>query len=120
MNNKHIKTILLLLLVTVILTSAVNATKVSNDTNNTDTTQKKVALNDKTIIKNGNTTITPKKEEVSINKENKSNKKYKTESNTYTVNYFKPLKNILTSDKYDNLTININSDIKSKLPELKI
>ena len=112
MNNKHIKAILLLLLVTVILTSAVNATKVSNDTSNTDTTQKKVALNDKTIKKMDNTNIIPKKEEVSINKENKSNKKYKTESNTYTVNYFKPLKNILTSDKYDNLTININSDIK--------
>ena len=111
MNNKHIKAILLLLLVTVILTSAVNATKVSNDTSNTDTTQKKVALNDKTIKKMDNTNIIPKKEEVSINKENKSNKKYKRESNTYTVNYFKPLKNILTSDKYDNLTININSDI---------
>ena len=118
------KKIILLITLLFLLIGIANATSLSNDTTNHDNTEKithKTPNTIKTVEKSSEQIV----EKKTIQKENRT-KNLKTA--TITVNDYNSLHNALTSDTYDTLTVNMESDIilkddtklKSKIKNLTI
>ena len=100
MSKKNLSKMFLLVTLIILLIGVVSATEVSNDTINTDTT----VTADTTI---DNLEIIDK----SVTNKNME-RNLKASTKTYDVSDYNTLHNALTNDTYDNVNVNINSDIK--------
>ena len=108
------KKIILLVAIIVVLIGTSSASEVSNNQMDVDSSHFKEKL---TLDKTPSNTLIQKS---AINDSNKgkiikkNNENVKTAGKTYTINNFDTMHNVLTSKKYDSLTLNINSNIKLK------
>lgn len=104
-----IKKIVPLLILILLLVGISSAAEVSEDTTAIDTADK-VADDTSSITGSADSTLVKQTED---NKETvKDEKNVKTASKTYDVNDYNTLRNSLTSNGYDTVTVNIRSDIK--------
>ena len=102
------KKIILFITLLVLLTGAVSAGEVSNDTINTIDTPDEVTQSTGTTIREIDNTLT---DEINQKQTEQNNALKEDASKTYTVNDFNTLHNVLTKDTYSTLTLNINSNI---------
>ena len=110
MISMKINKIFLLLTLTLLLLGLTYATDTTNETTNTDTLANKIqTTNTPTHIVEDNTNSREHYNK-EINKEYIKNTK--TTSQTVDVNDYKTLHNTLTSNEYDNITLNIKTDIQ--------
>jgi len=114
--NLKLRNIFLVLLLTLLFIGISYATEVESDDTTTDTSishTDEIVQSTSTPLKSENNLIEKTNTKKEIKKEN--NKTQKTEtSKTYDVNDYNTLENILKKDTTENITININSDIKLK------
>ena len=104
MKNKHLKVILIATLL-ITLVGLTSATEVSDDTISTD--------NNSEIVQEAPTTTDTIQSSVAEQPKHvqKEEKRIKTTSKTYDVDDFDTLHNALTSNQFDTVTLNINSNI---------
>ena len=103
----EVKKLILLITLVLMLVGVVAASEVSNDT----TTESTNTIVQDTQSTTNTVDTTVKDENINNNQIVKEEKNIKTASKTYGISDYNSLDDALTSDEYDTVTLNINSDI---------